>query len=171
MRVEVCKFSDFSEVTNLITSVILTVVVILFLSEFFICTGIIYKFLLIVAIVKILKFLGCAFVLLVIAGCGSTNNFAGCIVENMQGVQNEQARVAVWRLCSEKHPERYDGLEIGVGNGWFGSTTRDECVAKNGKNIFNENASASMSFACHCLYGEPKYDKEQCAKGRFIKVD
>lgn len=39
-----------------------------------------------------------------LVGCGSTDNFAGCIVENMQGVQNEPSRAAVNRMRLSTYP-------------------------------------------------------------------
>ncbi|OOR87005.1 hypothetical protein LP109_05525 [Moraxella bovis] len=111
---------------------------------------------------RVFKFFAITTVLLVVAGCGSTSNYAGCIVENMEGVQNKKAAAAVRRLCGEKYPKRYDGLEVGVGNGWFGGTTRDECVATKGKTVLDESGSRNVFRACRCLYDEPDYDGQEC---------
>lgn len=97
-----------------------------------------------------------------LVGCGSTDNFAGCIVENMRGVQNEPSRAAVNRMCLSTYPDKYNQLKVGVGNSMLNSTTKDECIAKNNKNIILRNASSNLIYACHCLYDEPEYKGETC---------
>lgn len=95
-------------------------------------------------------------------GCGSKSNYAGCMVENLKGVQNEQSRVSALNLCKSKYPSQYSDLKVGVGNGFLNSKTKAQCVLENGKSIQYKNAIGAMTYACHCLYDEPSYESESC---------
>lgn len=84
------------------------------------------------------------------------------MVQDLKGVQNEQVFAATYRSCIADFPQSYKKIEQGSGRGFFSYENREECVIDNAKNITSERASQAVSFACACLYDEPKWKGQTC---------
>jgi hypothetical protein len=98
-----------------------------------------------------------------LTGCSRPDNFAECIVEDMQGVQNQQVFGAIYKSCRTKFPKALSEIEKGSGRGLFSYKNREECVVDNAKDTTFPRAAMSVAVACACLYDEPKWQGQKCS--------
>ncbi|MCH9698628.1 MAG: hypothetical protein K0U68_11040 [Gammaproteobacteria bacterium] len=80
----------------------------------------------------------------------SANNYWECILDDMQGVKNDQAAKAVAAACYSKFPDTSEPVD--VSSPLFGAQTRDECFAEFGKEATSFRALKQIRMACHFLY-------------------
>lgn len=99
---------------------------------------------------------------LALTGCSKPSNFAECVIQDMEDVQNPQVFSAIYTSCRTKFPNLYSDIEQGSERGMFGYKDRGECVVDNAKGTTYQRASASISIACGCLYDEPSYQGQTC---------
>ncbi len=86
------------------------------------------------------------------AGVLGAENYWECILDDMQGVKNDQAAKAVSHACVAKFPDTSEPTD--VGSPLFGAQTRDECFASYGKEATSFRALKQIRMACHFLYPE-----------------
>ena len=97
-----------------------------------------------------------------VTGCSNPSNFAECVVQDMENVQNPQVFSTIYKSCRAKFPSLYSDIKQGSARGMFGYKDRGECVVDNAKDTNYQRASASISIACGCLYDEPSYQGQTC---------
>lgn len=85
----------------------------------------------------------------------SAGNFASCILDTMPGIQNDPAAHAAMRLCLDRHPGGYAGVEQGEGRGFFSFNSGAECAVKKGAGTTSRIAGAQIFNACNKLFNEP----------------
>lgn len=93
--------------------------------------------------------------LLAFSGLAQAGNFATCLLDELPGVQNNNAAGAAYQVCSARYPERYSGVEQGSGRGFFGFDSGAECALKKARNTHSQNAAGMIRVACNRLYDEP----------------
>ena len=99
---------------------------------------------------------------LALTGCSKPSNFAECIIQDMEDVQNPHVFSAIYTSCTTGFPTLYRDIEQGSGQGMFAYKDRGECVVDNAKGTTYQRGSASISIACGCLYDEPSYKGQTC---------
>lgn len=82
-------------------------------------------------------------------------NYAACILDKMQGIQNTSAAQAAIRLCLKEYPAGFPSVVQGSGRGLFSFKSGDECMLKRGADIQNGTAAHQVRMACNRLYNEP----------------
>lgn len=85
----------------------------------------------------------------------TAEDFANCIINKMQGVQNDAAANAVLNLCKEENGGGFDSVEKGSGRGMFSFESGNECTIKKAKDIRSQIAANFVRAACRVLYDEP----------------
>lgn len=101
-------------------------------------------------------------ILFFLTSCSKPSNFAECIVQDMEGVQNIQVYSAIFKACKMEFPEAYKNIQQGSGRVLFSNVSREECVIKNAKNTTFQQAATVTTIACGCLYNEPDYKEQTC---------
>lgn len=81
-------------------------------------------------------------------------NFATCLLDELPGVQNNNAAGAAYQVCSARYPERYDGVEQGSGRGFFGYESGAECALKKARDTHSQSAAGMIRVACNRLYNK-----------------
>lgn len=102
--------------------------------------------------------------LLAISGLAQAGNFATCLLDELPGVQNNNAARAAYQVCSAKYPERYDGVEQGSGHGFFGYDSGAECALKKARDTRSNDAAGMIRVACNRLYNLKSAAQESCEK-------
>lgn len=92
---------------------------------------------------------------LVFSTTAEAGNFATCILDRMPGTQNDAVMRAVFQICSQKYPGRFEFIPQGQGRGWFGYDSGVECAAKEAAKTPNNRAANLISIACRRLYDAP----------------
>nr|WP_298168314.1 hypothetical protein [uncultured Pseudomonas sp.] len=82
----------------------------------------------------------------------SAGNFATCLLDELPGVQNNNAAGAAYQVCSAKYPERYANVEQGSGRGFFGFDSGAECALSKARDTRNQDAAGMIRVACNRLY-------------------
>jgi hypothetical protein len=94
--------------------------------------------------------------LLAFSGLAQAGNFATCLLDELPGVQNNNAAGAAYQVCSAKYPERYAGVAQGSGRGFWGYESGAECALKKARDTRSQDAAGMMRVACNRLYDRPK---------------
>ncbi|WP_374416675.1 hypothetical protein [Ectopseudomonas oleovorans] len=105
--------------------------------------------------------------ILALCACPSlamAGNFAECLLDELPGVQNNNAAGAAYQVCSAKYPERYAGVAQGSGRGFFGFDSGAECALKKARDTRSQDAAGMMRVACNRLYDAASADRESCEK-------
>ena len=79
------------------------------------------------------------------------DNYATCLLDKLEGVQNDQAARAAISLCRST----FYGLETveqGSGRGWLGYDSGDECTLDKASSTQSRTAGYQIRLACHRLY-------------------
>lgn len=80
-------------------------------------------------------------------------NYATCLLDKMEGVENQAAARAAIRLCGNKHPKRMSEVEQGSGLGWLSKyKSADECIHDRARSIKVRSAVGAVVGACNRLY-------------------
>lgn len=82
------------------------------------------------------------------------NNYARCLIDRLEKVQNDQAARAAMRLCQSDHPGGLESVEQGVGRGIFGFDSGDECTLKRASSTNSRVAALHIRRACERLYDQ-----------------
>lgn len=84
------------------------------------------------------------------------NDFADCLLDNLQGVQNDPAAYSIIQLCLKRYPSGFTGIEKRVG--WFAKySSGAECTAARAKTAGGAIAPQRIRGVCYALY-EPLPD-------------
>lgn len=94
-------------------------------------------------------------VLLALPSAALGSDYARCILDHAQSVQNDAAAHAVHQLCMDKFPDGLAAVEQGAGRGLFSYSSGAECMVKKGARTRSRIASLSISQACDRLYDPP----------------
>ena len=94
------------------------------------------------------------FPLIVLSMPALAENYATCLLNNLDGVQNQVAAVSAIRLCASAHPAGMNGVEWGAGRGWFAKyDSPEECSLKSTRSMRNKTGALHARGACKRLYG------------------
>lgn len=85
----------------------------------------------------------------------TAEDFANCIINKMQGIQNDAAAYAVFNLCKESNGSGFEGVKQGAGRGLFSFESGNECIVKKAGGIRSTTAAMLIGTACRRLYDEP----------------
>ena len=94
-----------------------------------------------------------ALLLLTLAAPGAfAGNYATCLPDKLEGVQNDQAARSAIRLCLREHPGGLQSVEQGSGRGFFGYDSGDECALDKASDTRSNVAGYQTRIACYRLY-------------------
>ncbi|WP_447593513.1 hypothetical protein [Aquipseudomonas campi] len=93
--------------------------------------------------------------LLAFSGLAQAGNFATCLLDELPGVQNNNAAGAAYQVCSARYPKRYAGVDQGSGRGFFGYESGAECALKHARDTKSLDAAGMIRVACNRLYDKP----------------
>lgn len=102
--------------------------------------------------------------LLALSGLAQAGNFATCLLDELPGVQNNNAAGAAYQVCSARYPERYNGVAQGSGRGFWGYESGADCALKKARDTRSQDAAGMMRVACNRLYDAASADRESCEK-------
>jgi hypothetical protein len=91
-------------------------------------------------------------------------NYVQCLLDNMPGSTNNATTAAVYRKCIAEFPTGANTVVRGSGRGMFSFDNPDACILKKARDTQDQRAAGLISFACYCLYGEPQFPGQGCAK-------
>lgn len=83
-------------------------------------------------------------------------NYATCLLDKLEGVQNDQAARSAIRLCLREHPGGLQSVEQGSGRSFFGYDSGDECALDKGSDTHSNVAGHQARMACYRLYDTPE---------------
>lgn len=92
---------------------------------------------------------------LIFSARSTAEDFANCIINKMQGIQNDSAAYAVLQLCKERNADGLDGVKQGAGRGLFSFDSGNECTVKKAGNVRSVQAANFIGLACRKLYDPP----------------
>lgn len=82
-------------------------------------------------------------------------NFAECLLDNLPGVRNGPAIGAALKLCSEKYPSKWNGVQQGSGRGLLARfDSGSECTLEVGRDITVQQGAFLVAKSCKLLYDE-----------------
>jgi hypothetical protein len=97
-----------------------------------------------------------ALLLLTLAAPGAfAGNYATCLLDKLEGVQNDLIAQSAVRLCASEHPGGLGGVEQGAGRGIFGYDSGDECTVDKARDTQSRLAAGQLRRACGRLYDSP----------------
>ena len=79
-------------------------------------------------------------------------DYATCLLDKLEGVQNDQAARSAIRLCLREYPGGLQSVEQGSGRGFFGYDSGDECALDNASETRSNVAGYQTRIACYRLY-------------------
>ncbi|WP_211276242.1 hypothetical protein [Halopseudomonas pachastrellae] len=82
-------------------------------------------------------------------------DYATCLLDKLEGVQNDQAARSAIRLCLREHPGGINSVEKGSGRGIFGYDSGDECALDKASDTQSNVAGYQVRVACYRLYDKP----------------
>lgn len=80
------------------------------------------------------------------------DNYATCLLDKLEGVQNDQAARSAIRLCLRAHPGGLKTVEQGSGRGFFSYDSGDECALDKASDTRSNVAGYQTRIACYRLY-------------------
>ena len=104
----------------------------------------------------------------------AADNYATCLLDNLEGVQNDVAAVSAVHLCSQEYPGRMGGVEWGSGRGWFADyDSVNECSLESTRSMQSKRAALQARAACTRLYGyePPKRTSLKPFDGDFTPLE
>lgn len=81
-------------------------------------------------------------------------NFATCVMDKMQAVQNDAGARAVVDLCRSNYPGGFDAVQQGSGRGFFAHKSGAECATKKAIGTGSELGGRMIYRACVKLYND-----------------
>lgn len=82
-------------------------------------------------------------------------NYATCLLDKLEGVQNDRTAMVAARLCINENPDGFSGVEWGSGLGFFARYDSPlECIHGHGRSVQSRRAMSWITSACQKLYGE-----------------
>lgn len=101
---------------------------------------------------------------LLLLGCtDKPQNYAECILKDMPGTTNNQARGIIHSQCRDAFPETYYAIDRGYARGQNNIQNEKQCIVHYGKETLNSAALANIRQACGCLYGDTQIKDQRCA--------
>ncbi|MEH6501700.1 hypothetical protein [Halopseudomonas aestusnigri] len=96
------------------------------------------------------------FLLLALAAPAAfAGNYATCLLDKLEGVQNDLIAQSAMRLCASEHPGGFAGVEQGAGRGILGYDSGDECAVDKARDTQSRLAAGQLRRACGRLYDSP----------------
>lgn len=93
---------------------------------------------------------------ILVPGVANAGNFATCILDKTPGVQNDAAATATNKVCIDKYPGGFAGVEKGSGRGFLSFDSGAECAAKKAAGTPSLIGGQLIYAACIALYDKPK---------------
>jgi hypothetical protein len=103
---------------------------------------------------------------ILLPGVANAGNFATCILDKTPGVQNDAAAMATNKVCIDKYPGGFAGVEKGSGRGFLSFDSGAECAAKKAAGTPSLIGGRLIYSACIALYDKPR-PQEQFKIGVF----
>lgn len=80
------------------------------------------------------------------------DNYAQCLIDNLQGVRNQASHATAMQMCAKQHPKLFYDIQKGSGRSWLSSMTGDKCTLKFAKDATFNPSALAIKRACTCLY-------------------
>lgn len=96
--------------------------------------------------------------LLTCPALASAGNYATCLLDEMPGLQNDNAAYAAVQVCTSKYPRRMDSIPQGAGRGFFSYDSGAECALDKSRDTQSRTAAYQIRLACDRLYNPGLFD-------------
>jgi len=85
-------------------------------------------------------------------------NYATCLLDRLQGLQNYPAANAAMNTCLKEHPGGFNNVEQGAGLGFLSKyDDPDTCTLELAATTSSQAVASQIRRACYRLYKEPEF--------------